>query len=124
MRRRAATSTAWLSVTPEPERLLPAAVATLRAGGTPAAAAVARERDALERLVRRARLRAWLGYLRRAHSLAQAREEASDPEVASARELALELIDNHRNLLLGLPGRAARLAGLEREQPQPRSERR
>src|SRR5256885_946596 len=34
----------WLSVTPEPERELPAALATLRCGGVPSAAAVGEER--------------------------------------------------------------------------------
>ena len=41
---------AWLSITPEPERELPAAVAALRAGGTPSGAAVEAERARAERL--------------------------------------------------------------------------
>ena len=56
---------AWLSITPEPERELPAAVAALRAGGAPSAAAVEAERARAERLVTRGTRRAWAAYLRR-----------------------------------------------------------
>ena len=41
----------WLSVTPEPERELPEAVATLTAGHRAPSEAVARERERVERLV-------------------------------------------------------------------------
>jgi len=99
-------SSAWLSVTPEPERLLPDAVATLLAGGPPAPDAIARERDQLDRLIRRARLRPWLAYLARALALADQRGAASDAAVARARELTVDLIANHHNLMLGL-GRGA-----------------
>src|SRR5579871_360232 len=113
MRRRA--TTCWLSVTPEPERLLPRAVATLRAGGAPEAAAVAREHERLAALIRRARLRPWLAYLSSALALAQESGAlAGDPDVLAAREATLELIANHHNLLLGLPGRAARATARER----------
>ena len=118
MRWPAGTSTAWLSVTPEPERLLPNAVATLSAGGAPPSAAIERERVRLDRLVRRARLRDWLAYLSRTLELAEQRREAIDPDVARARELALELIANHHNLLLGLPGRGAALTAAERARVQ------
>src|SRR5579863_9778203 len=115
MRRRAGASTKdWLSVTPEPERLLPGAVATLEAGGPPPPGAVERERARVERVVLRARLRAWLAYLSRALELAEGRAQASDPHVVSARELARAVISNHHNLLLGLPGSAARRTAAER----------
>ena len=39
------TSRAWLSLTPEPERELPDAIATLRAGGRPTAEQIAAERE-------------------------------------------------------------------------------
>jgi hypothetical protein len=101
-------------VTPEPERLLPGAVATLEAGGRPAPGAVERERARIERVVLRARLRAWLAYLSRALELAEARSQVADPRVAQARELAIDVISNHHNLLLGLPGSAARATAAER----------
>ncbi len=110
----AARTRDWLSVTPEPERLLPAAVATLEAGGAPPPGAVERERARVERVVLRARLRAWLAYLSRALELAENRAQASDPHVVSARETAVAVISNHHNLLLGLSGRAARATAAER----------
>jgi hypothetical protein len=120
MRRRAFAPNSWLSVTPEPERLLPDAVATLAAGCRPAAAAVERERRRLDALVRRARLRPWLDYLSGALALADGRGDASDPDVIHARELTRGLIANHHNLLLGLPGRAARRTASERARLQAR----
>ena len=71
--RAGASTKDWLSVTPEPERLLPGAVATLEAGGRPDPDAVERERARVERVVLRARLRAWLAYLSRALELAEGR---------------------------------------------------
>src|SRR5579862_193677 len=115
MSRRAGASTKdWLSVTPEPERLLPAAVATLEAGAHAEPGAVERERERVERVVVRARLRAWLAYLSRALALAEDRAQASDPHVVSARETAVAVISNHHNLLLGLSGAAARATAAER----------
>ena len=112
--RPAATSTSWLSVTPEPERLLPGAVATLEAGGPPPIDAIERERERVERLVLRARLGDWLAYLTRTLELVERRSEASEPEVVAAREEAVDAIANHHNLLLGLPGRAAQRTAAER----------
>ena len=93
---------AWLSITPEPERELPAAVATLRAGGQPADAAVAAERRRVERLVTRGSRRAWSAYMAEAAALAHA--APGESEVAEARALVLDVIDNHDKLRLGLPG--------------------
>ena len=100
-------------------RLPAAAVATIREqalagrlnGGRHA---VERERARIEGVVLRARLRAWLAYLSRALELAEGRAQASDPHVVSARELARAVISNHHNLLLGLPGSAARRTAAER----------
>jgi hypothetical protein len=83
---------AWLSITPEPERELPAAIAELR--GTSAE----QERRQVEALVVRASRRAWSAYLREVSELARAA-----PPV-EARDIALEVIENHNNLKLGLPG--------------------
>jgi hypothetical protein len=112
--RPAATSTSWLSVTPEPERLLPCAVATLEAGGRPPSDAIERERQRVERLVLRARLSDWLAYLTRTLELVERRREATEPELVAAREEAVDAIANHHNLLLGLPGRAAQRTAAER----------
>ena len=53
----------WLSVTPEPERELPEAVATLSAGHRAGGQAVERERERVERLVLHGSQRRWLDYL-------------------------------------------------------------
>jgi len=107
--------TAWRSVTPEPERELPAAVAALRAGRTPDPAAVERERERLERLVVRGTERRWLAYLSEAvELLARTPRAPTDPIVADAREAVLDVVRNHHALLLGLPGRAAERTAAER----------
>jgi len=98
---------AWLSLTPEPERELPASVAALRAAGPAPADAVERERARVERLVVRGRPRAWLDYLREVVDLIERSGEGRDPDVERARAVALEVVRNHHGLLLGLPGRAA-----------------
>ena len=102
----------WLSVTPEPERELPEAVATLAAGRRADAHAVARERERIERLVLRGSQRRWLDYLHHVVGLIEASAGIEDPDVARARLRAVAVIANHHNLLLALPGRgAARTAG-------------
>jgi hypothetical protein len=98
----ARTRHAWLSITPEPERELPAAIATLRAGGAPSASAVEQERRRMERLITRANRRAWMAYM--ADAAALARAAGAEGEVGEARALVLDVTDNHDNLRLGLPG--------------------
>jgi hypothetical protein len=90
--RQAGARHAWLSITPEPERELPEAVAALRGGGS-----VEAERERVERLVTHGSRRAWNAYLAEAAVLAR---EAPPSE---ARKLVFEVIDNHDNLKLGLP---------------------
>jgi hypothetical protein len=104
----------WLSVTPEPERELPEAVATLASGCPPTADAVARERVRVERLVLRGSERQWLAYLRGVVELIDRSADGSDPHVVRARECARAVISNHHNLLLALPGRAAELTADDR----------
>jgi hypothetical protein len=99
---------AWLSITPEPERELPEAVAALRAGGVPSAAAVEVERTRAERLVTRGSRRAWAAYLQEAGALA--RDAPATTELEAARALVLDVIDNHDNLKLGLPKKKRGLA--------------
>jgi hypothetical protein len=104
----------WLSITPEPERELPQAVATLTHGGAPPAEAVSRERARIERLVLRGSERQWLAYLHGVIELIDRRAGAGDAEVLHARALASAVISNHHNLLLGLPGRAGERTAIDR----------
>jgi hypothetical protein len=99
----------WLSITPEPERELPQAVATLVAGQRPAPDAVAAEEARIERLILHGGRRRWLAYLHDVVDLIAAGEGADDPDVAAARAVATKVIANHHNLLLGLPGDGARI---------------
>jgi hypothetical protein len=97
----------WLSVTPEPERELPAAVATLACGERPTDDAVAGEASEIERLVLHGSQRSWNRYLHRVVGLIESRADDPDPDVAQARALAIRVIANHHNLLLALPGPGA-----------------
>lgn len=98
----------WLSVTPEPERELPQAVATLRCGHGPTDDAVADETARIEQLVLRGSERRWDGYLHDVVALIDQRAGDADREVARARDVAIAVISNHHNLLIALPGRGAR----------------
>ncbi|MFL5861241.1 MAG: hypothetical protein ACJ780_10730 [Solirubrobacteraceae bacterium] len=104
----------WLSITPEPERELPQAVATLSAGHRAGPAAVAAERARVERLILHGNQRRWLAYLHDVVDLIAAQGASPNPEVAAARARAAAVIANHHNLLLGLPGAAARLTANDR----------
>jgi hypothetical protein len=104
----------WLSVTPEPERELPAAVATLVRGARPSEDAVADEAARLERLVLRGTQRGWNDYLHRVVELVEQRAHEPDPDVARARTLAARVLANHHNLLLALPGRGAQQTEADR----------
>ena len=105
----------WLSVTPEPERELPAALAAMRFGGVPTEAAIEHERAQIERIVLHGGQSDWLAHLSDAVRLIEATEHDTDPAVVRARELAIEVIANHHNLLLGLPGSAAERTAGERK---------
>jgi len=95
----------WLSLTPEPERELPAAVATLRHGGPAPPERVAAEQERFERLIVRARRRAYRRWLAEARVLAVASVEGADPELRSAADLTIAVIDNHEALGSGLSRR-------------------
>ncbi|MEV7567933.1 hypothetical protein [Streptomyces tanashiensis] len=116
---------AWLGLTPEPERELPAAVAALRASldtARPPSAGPARlasaERRRVERLVLRGSRHSWLRYLAEVTALVTAvtdrLDEPTAPEgatrvtdadaSASAALLAAEVILDHHRMLIGLPG--------------------
>jgi hypothetical protein len=112
----------WLSLTPEPERLLPRARAALRSGVVPPPEElVERERAAAAELVVRARRARWEAWLRESVALA---ERAGGPTEAAAA-LVHDVVANHDALALGLPGaephrhpRAARRAAQSREEPR------
>ena len=104
----------WLSVTPEPERELPPAVATLRCGGRPSAEAIAEEAAGIEALVLRGSERRWDDYLHGVVALIDQLANGADPDVARARKAAIAVIANHHNLLLALPGRGAQRTEADR----------
>jgi hypothetical protein len=82
---------AWLSITPEPERELPRAVAKLRGNGS-----IEAERARVERLVIHGSRRAWTAYLAEVALLAR------DAPPSKARDIVLDVVHNHDNLKLGL----------------------
>lgn len=105
----------WLSLTPEPERLLPAARAVLRSGQDPPPGELLdAERAAAERLVLRARRGRWQAWLRDSAALAEQcanRKAPGDPAgaagtdaAAAAGALVRDVVANHDALALGLPG--------------------
>jgi hypothetical protein len=94
---------AWLSITPEPERELPDAIATLKAGGPPPRELLERERARAERLVTRGSRRRWRAYLAEAAALAHSAE--GDERLAGVRAVIDEVVANHDNLALGLARR-------------------
>ncbi|GGQ75360.1 hypothetical protein [Couchioplanes azureus] len=103
------TRLAWLGLTPEPERELPAAVAVLHAGSA------ATERSRIERLLLRGTQRAWLRYLDEVTRMVVAAAEASDPRRRdSARHVAAVVLEHHR-MLIGLPGPAYDRTAAQRE---------
>jgi hypothetical protein len=95
----------WLSITPEPERELPEAVATLAAGRRAGPDAVAAEQARIERLILHGTQRRWLAYLHEVVDLIAAQRASEDPDVIVARHRAITVIANHHNLLLGLTDR-------------------
>lgn len=100
MHGRRAGGTAWLSLTPEPERSLPELLALLGAGSE------ARESETMGRIVLRGTSRRWLRHLDRAASVALGVADGTrdgDPELALA---LVEVVLDHDRMLIGLPGRA------------------
>lgn len=110
--------TVWLSITPEPERELPAVVATLRAGEPASDGQVRTEADRIARLITRTGQRQWLRYLHGVLRLAESRVDSRDPAVVAAAARAAAVLRNHHNLLLALPGAGARLTAADRSRLQ------
>ena len=104
----------WLSITPEPEAELPAAVATLRSGAPASDGQVAEEAGRIARLITRSGQRSWLRYLHGVLTLAESRASSPDPAVRRAAARAAAVLSNHHNLLLALPGAGARLTAGDR----------
>jgi hypothetical protein len=96
----------WLSLTPEPEFELPAAIAMLRSHGEPMPDDLERERERAERLVVRGSRRRWERWLDEARALA--RSQGDGPATEEARAAAMDVISNHDALKLGLAERAGR----------------
>ncbi len=105
----------WLSVTPEPERELPQAVATLTEGHRAPGDVVQREREKVERLVLYGSQRQWLAYLHGVVELIASRGDSADPDVEQALQRATAVIYNHHNLLLALPGPGAAITAGDRD---------
>ncbi|HSV39381.1 MAG TPA: hypothetical protein VLI04_11535 [Nocardioidaceae bacterium] len=92
--------TAWLSLTPEPERSLPELLAVL------SDSSVSSEQDQVEHLVLRGTGKRWLSYLDRVAELALAVADGTrdgDPELALA---VAHVVLEHDRMLIGLPGSA------------------
>src|ERR1700722_3749909 len=98
----------WLSITPEPEAELPAAVATLRSGAPASEPQVAAEAGRIARLITGSGQRSWLRYLHGVLTLVESRATNPDPAVHRAVVRAVAVLSNHHNLLLALPGPGAR----------------
>jgi hypothetical protein len=104
----------WLSITPEPEAELPAAVATLRSGTPASEPEVAAEAGRIARLITRSGQRRWLRYLHGVLGLVESRAGSPDPAVRRAVVRTVAVLSNHHNLLLALPGAGARLTAGDR----------
>ena len=127
----------WLSITPEPERELPRAIATLRAGGEPSGEAVRAERERAQRLVLRGSRRRWLAWLAEAEQLAAATTkprsapaggadpaEAGERRLTEARDVVLAVVGNHHALMRGLPGRELTMGRPPQRRARKESDRR
>jgi hypothetical protein len=116
-------SKAWLSLTPEPERELPAALAVLRARGPAPPELLEAERMRAERVVLHGSEGAYLSWLAEAAGLAAAAAAAGQAsagaEVARAAAVVRDVVGNQAGLLLGLPGGGDRRDGVRRVLQQP-----
>ncbi|MFF8833435.1 hypothetical protein [Streptomyces sp. NPDC015131] len=99
---------AWLGLTPEPERELPAAVAALRAPAPHQDGAIgqrtAAERRRVERLILRGGRHDWLRYLAEVTALVIAVADGTRQGDRAAALLAGEVVLDHHRMLIGLPG--------------------
>ena len=104
MHTRFASATAWLGLTPEPERSLPELLACLQDDASESA--ITSEQGRVTDLVLRGTGRRWLRYLDEAAELALAVADGSrDGDAALALAVAQVVLD-HDRMLIGLPGSA------------------
>ena len=108
---------AWLSLTPEPERDLPSACATLRAHGHPTPAQIHEERARAAQMVLHGNRRSWLRFLDEAAALVPS-AAPTDPELQGAASVVAEVVLNHHRLLAGFPGPAYERSASERARLQ------
>ena len=104
MHRPTKAATAWLGLTPEPERSLPELLAYLQ--DNPSESAVSSEQNRVTDLVLRGTGRRWLRYLDQAAELAL---DVADGGRVGDAELALtvaQVVLEHDRMLIGLPGSA------------------
>ncbi|MGW7194747.1 hypothetical protein [Streptomyces chryseus] len=104
-------SLVWLGLTPEPERELPSNVAALRNPPTVTAA----EQRRVRRLILHGGQRRWLNYLAEVTDLVTGVADGTRPGDRRAARLAAEVVLDHHEMLIGLPGSAhTRTAGQRR----------
>jgi hypothetical protein len=106
---------AWLGLTPEPERELPVAVATLRARQSsddrPLSDWIDAETKRIESLILHGTQRTWLRYL---HSVTELVTRADGGSAELALQAGETVLEHHR-MLIGLPGSGYDAATPERE---------
>ena len=106
MHGRNTAATAWLSLTPEPERNLPELLTLLHEDEGSTSTRLRAEEGRMARLVLRGNSRRWLRYLDRVADLplaVAAGTRDGDPELALA---VVQVVLDHDRMLIGLPGRA------------------
>lgn len=101
MHRDSRAATAWLGLTPEPERSLPELLAYLQGSST-----VTHERNRVTNLVLRGTGRRWLRYLDRAAELALGVADGSRDGDAELALAVAHVVLDHDRMLIGLPGSA------------------
>ena len=104
MHRRFDSATAWLGLTPEPERSLPELLAYLH--DDPSEAAISTEQGRVTDLVLRGTCRRWLQYLDEAAELALGVADGSRDGNAELAHTVAQLVLEHDRMLIGLPGSA------------------
>ena len=103
MHKHSAAATAWLGLTPEPERSLPELLAYLHEDPN---RSVSAEQSRVTRLVLRGTGRRWLRYLDRAAELALGIADGSRSGDAELALAVAHVVLDHDRMLIGLPGSA------------------
>ena len=104
MHGRSTAATAWLGLTPEPERSLPELLAYLQ--DDPSESAVSSEQNRVTDLVLRGTGRRWLRYLDQAAELALDVAAGSRDGDAELALTVAQVVLEHDRMLIGLPGSA------------------